>query len=106
MLYLMPETNQEAQVVRRVTIYGRPVIVEATLKFPILVRAVLGAIEDATVRTLPVVAILDLFASVIGVKKVSPGDRHQDDKRLRLEADLGVVEDPNCRKCCLPGLRD
>jgi hypothetical protein len=106
MLYLMPETDQEARVVRRVAIQGRPAGVDAPFEFPMLVRSVPGAIEDAAFGTLPVVAILDLLASVIGVKQVSPSDHHQDDKRLRLETDLGVVENPNGRKCSLPGFDD
>src|SRR3990172_2321696 len=104
MLDLVPQTNQEPQVLTDLTLKGALFVIEAPLQFPMLEGTVLGAVVMLPLLSLGEVSVVNLLAAAVRMEEICPCNDHQDDIGLRLKGHIRVVEDLNCRKRCFAGL--
>jgi len=100
----MSQSNQESKILRRRSIEGAVIAVDASLKLPILVRIGPRPMKPAAYVPHLEVSILDALRSVVGVKQIRPGDVHEHYEDLSFEGDVRVVEDLNGRQGCFPRL--
>ena len=95
MLEFVPNANEETKVDRRIAVYRVRILVKAPFKLPIFVSTLCRAVEAPFLSLMLIVSIFDAVLPVVGVEHVGPCDVHEDDKHLRFEGDLRVIEDLN-----------
>ena len=95
---LIPEANQEQEILLRLVVEWALARRETTRQVPVPEAAVPGPLEASTVTLAAEVAVLDFSAVVVGMEQVCPGDVHHHDEGLGLEPDLRVVEHLHCRQ--------
>jgi hypothetical protein len=88
---LVPETDQEEKVLHRLVVEGTLASGEALPKVPVLEGAIRGSLGATSFARASVVAILHARPALVSVEQVRPGDAHEDDERLRLEAHEGLL---------------
>ena len=101
-LDFVAETYEEAEVVGRVAVNWAVCVIKGSLELPVLVGSSFGPVESSVISLLVKISVLHLLSSVVCMEQVGPSDVHQHDEDLRLEGDLGIVEDLYCSQSSLP----